>query len=294
MEDLEGKDEELNTSNEILVLAEFTDAYSFRCLIEYLNLTVDQGNLIFTRDGISFSKQNDSRQLLNDLYIFGHELTTYDYYSEAEQVVIGINISQFNSSTKQIGKKDIAKLSVLSSGICLQIIGSPKNGSGNDLDIIRSQQLDYNNYTMEGYQREEEPNFVTSIQSFTTACSQEAMCKDGIITLIAYDAGIMMRATQGGNLKSGFRCLGNIDESYAGNNFDKMTKLGGKNVRLIVKSPGELSRHQIPRKIISALGKLNNISPNGTVKFYIQQGLPIKLIFHVSTYGILTVYLREK
>lgn len=282
-----------------LVHVEFTDAYSFRCLIEYLNLTNDDGNLVFTPKGFYYSRENDSKQILNELFINGHELTRYEYNSDKEQIICGLNMNQFKSSTKKIGKKDIARLSVFPTGICLQVIGSPKSSSGNDMDIIRTQRLTHDCYTMDGYQEEDEPNFTESMQKFTSACSDQASCKGEYVNVIGFERGILMEARQGGNIRASIKCLGQIDEqSRAESVVEKSIQTNtNKNIRLIIKQNNkqddELVKYRIPRRIISALSKLTNISPNGTVKVYMQPGLPVKFVFHVSTYGKLSVYLRS-
>jgi hypothetical protein len=279
-----------------LVHVEFIDAYSFRCLIEYLNLTNDDGNLVFTPKNIYYSRENDSKQVLNELVLYGHELTRYEYNSDKDRVISGLNMSQFKGSTKKIGKKDISRLSVFASGVCLQVIGSPKSSSGDDMDLIRTQRLNHEFYTIDGYQNEDEPNFTESMQKFTSACSDQASCKDDFVTVIGLDHGIIMEARQGGNLRASIKCLGQIEETSSirsGNFSEKSIRTSGKNLRIVVKHPNEIVRYKIPRRIISALSKLTNISPNGTVKVYMQPNLPIKFVFHVSTYGKLTVYLRS-
>lgn len=279
-----------------LVHVEFVDAYSFRCLIEYLNLTNDDGNLIFTPKGIYYSRENDSKQILNEIVINGHELTRYEYNSDKDKVVSGLNMVQFKGSTKKIGKKDIARLSVFNSGACLQVIGSPKMSSDDDMDLIRTQRLNHEYYTINGYQEEDEPNFTESMQKFTSACSDQASCKDDLVTVIGLERGIVMEARQGGNLRACIKCLGRVEETTTirSNSYsEKIARTSGKSLRIVVKYPNEIVRYRIPRRIVSALSKLTNISPNGTVKVYMQPSLPIKLVFHISSYGKLTIYLRS-
>lgn len=279
-----------------LVQAELTDAYSFRCLIEYLNLTNNDGNFVFTPKGIYYSRENDSRQVLNELVIYGHELTKYEYNSDKDRVVSGLSMDRFKGATKKIGKKDISRLSVFTSGVCLQVIGSPKSSSGDDMDVIMTQRLNHEFYTINGYQNEDEPNCTESMQKFTNACSDQASCKDDFVTIVGLERGLIMEARQGGNLRASIKCLGQIEETVnirSSNYSEKITRTSGKNLRIVVKHPNEIVRYRVPRRIIAALSKLTNISPNGTVKIYMQPKLPIKLVFHLSTYGKLSIYLRS-
>ncbi len=278
-----------------LIYAEFTDAYSFRTLIEYLDHTNDDGNFIFGPKAILYCRESDSRQVLNVVEIYGHELTRYDYNSQQDRFISGLNLAQFKAATRKIGKKDVARLSVFNSAVCLQVNGSPKSGSDDDMDVIRTQRLNQDVFEIDGYQGEDEPNCAVSMARFTSVCGVQASCKDDHVTFIGIDHGIITEARQGGNLRASVKPLGQIDETTevkGGNLSEKIVKMGEKNIKLIHKYPNEIVRYKIPRRIVSALSKLTNISPNGTVKIYIQPNLPIKLVFHISTYGRLTVYLR--
>lgn len=50
---------------------------------------------------------------------------------------------------------------------------------------------------------------------------------------------------------------------------------------------------RVEASIIKALSKLNNVCPNGTVRIYIEENMPIKIITNVGTYGTLTIYLSD-
>ena len=279
-----------------LVYGEFADAYSFRSLIEYLNHTNDDGNFISSPKGLYYSKTSSNNQVLNEVTIHAHELTRFEFNSDKESIVSGMNLGQFKGATKKIGKKDIARLSIFNSAICLQVSGSPKSGSDEDMDVIRTQRLDNHCYVVDGYQNEDEPNCTISMQRFTSVCTDQSSCKDDYILFVGLDRGLITEARQGGNLRASIKTLGQIDDNIAmrsGSFSEKTPKSTGKNVKIILKYPGEIVRYRIPRRIVAALSKLTNISPNGTVKVYMQPSLPIKFVFHISTYGKLAVYLRS-
>jgi hypothetical protein len=280
------------TSDIPLVYMELVDAYSFRCLIEYLNYGNVEGNFIFTPKTITYSNATSNNQVLNEIIIHGHELTKYEYNYDKEELVVGVSLTQFKSSTKKIGKKDIARLSVMPSGICLQIIGSPKVSSGDDMDLIRTYRLEKERFVIDGYQDITDPNFVDSIQKFTSLCSYQAACKDDDVIFIGLERGIMTEARHGGDLRASLKNLGQVDDSSSRS--EKITKTAGKQIRVVKKHRDEITRCRVPRDIVAALGKLGNISPNGTVKGYIQPGLPLKFVLHISTYGELNIHLRNK
>lgn len=271
-----------------LVFAEFNDAYSFRILVEYLNLTNDNGNFIFTPKNIYYFRGNDSNQVFNEVLIHTHELTHYEYNHDEAEVVAGVNLTQFKNAIKKIGKKDIARLMVFDGQVCLKIIGSPKNYSENDVEIVRTQHLDRAVFDGDGYQDETEPNCTVSIQKFTSACSDLAGCKDEYIKVIGLDHGVIFEARQGGNLRANIRYCGHFEDFTVRPSQKAKSKL-----RINFQYHDQIVTYKIHRRIVSALSKLTNISPNGTVKIYIQPSpLPIKLLLHLSTYGDVAIYLQ--
>lgn len=280
-----------------VVFMEFTDAYSFRCLIEYLNLTNDEGNFIFTPAGFSYCQENDTGQILNEVKIFAHELTAYEFYplvDDEERFVAGVNLTQLKSASKKIGKKDIARVYVHERTIQLQILGSPKNSSDSNRDFIRLKELEKIVLSISGYQDETEPNCTIGLQKFSAACADLSDCKEDYITIIGVENGLIMEGKQSGNLRSNIKCLGGIENDK--DKYDVATetvkKIAGRTTRLSKKHADEIVRHRLTRRMITALGKLNNVSPNSAVKCYFQPDMPIKLGIHISSYGVLNIYLR--
>jgi hypothetical protein len=50
---------------------------------------------------------------------------------------------------------------------------------------------------------------------------------------------------------------------------------------------------RIETSTIKALGKLNNLSPNGTIKMYMELERPFKMIANIGSYGKLIIFLRD-
>ena len=54
---------------------------------------------------------------------------------------------------------------------------------------------------------------------------------------------------------------------------------------------GEIERFKIDISILKYLIKLNALSPTGTIKMYIQHGLPLMMVCNIGTFGKISVYL---
>jgi hypothetical protein len=50
---------------------------------------------------------------------------------------------------------------------------------------------------------------------------------------------------------------------------------------------------KVDTSTIKSLGKLNNLSINGTIKMYMEYNTPFKMIANIGSYGRLTIYLRD-
>jgi hypothetical protein len=50
---------------------------------------------------------------------------------------------------------------------------------------------------------------------------------------------------------------------------------------------------RVSTALLKSLGKLNNLSPNGTIKMYMEYERPFKMIADVGAYGKLTIFLRD-
>ncbi len=62
--------------------------------------------------------------------------------------------------------------------------------------------------------------------------------------------------------------------------------------KLSIRDIDEIERFRVDISQIKALTKLNGFSPNGTIKFYIEKELPMKLDCNIGTFGKLSIYIR--
>ena len=71
----------------------------------------------------------------------------------------------------------------------------------------------------------------------------------------------------------------------------KIRKAKGPPPKLNIGEIGEVERFKIDISIIKYLVKLNALSPTGTIKIYVEKGLPLKMVCNVGNFGKMYVYL---
>jgi hypothetical protein len=294
-----------------LFYAEFSDGYSFRNLIEYLKSTNTNGNFIFHKDGISYSQHNNSNSLLNFIELRGYDLPVYFYRSSDEFIRVGINLSNLRSITKSVGKKDSIRIYMLCNNPLLHIsISSPntKELNRNNVSVIRPQKLEVIQYDIDEYKRDESsPNCTTPAFDFNKMCSAMNALKCSHIVVYGDESSIVFKGMFDGDLVGRTDTFGitkKKDESH-GLGFPSQIPEISEFGKVINPTYNEVDGPVINKQInyqhsikidvstIKALGKLNNLSPNGTIKMYMEEGLPFKMISNVGSYGKLTIFLRD-
>lgn len=281
-------------------IAEFSDGYSFRNMIEYLRVTNAQGNFRFDEDGIKYEQSDATQTILNQIEIFKYELTKYEFYSRTDQVIVGVNISDVRSITKTIGKKDAVRLYKKSNDpmLYIQIIHNSRGADRTNVSVVRPRQVDLDQYDLPEYQRDEKhPNFTLPASDFSRACTAISSVKCDMVLIHGFSGGAQFDAMMEGGIVRRFERLGNCDDCVLTQGRPDQSGSSGNNERqsrrlkLIIKN--ERPTIKVRTSTIKALSKLNNLSSNGTVKFYMEQVNPLKLVCRIGTYGTLRVFIRS-
>ena len=290
-----------------LFYAEFSDGYSFRNLIEYLKSTNTNGNFIFHKDGITYRQHNNSNSLLNFIELRGFDLPVYFYRSNESSIRVGINLSNLRSITKSVGKKDSIRIYMVYNNPLLHIsISSPntKELNRNNISVIRPQTLEVIQYDIDEYKRDESaPNCTTPAFDFNKMCSAMNALKCSHILVYGDDTSIQFKGMFDGDLVGRTDTFG-ITKKKEDVNLHQIPEISefGKVINPAYNENETPNHHKqinyqhsikIDVSTIKALGKLNNLSPNGTIKMYMEDGLPFKMISNVGSYGKLTIFLRD-
>jgi hypothetical protein len=293
----------------IVFSADIIDGYSFRNLIEYLKTTNKKSNFIFTRQNIFYAQANANVTVLNVAILFASELSAYTYNSNLESEVVGLDISSLRIITKPIGKKDSVRLFKLVNNqlFFIQII-SQNNRSSNrtNLNMVRPTTLPLQNYAMPTFTRsEEDPNCKIPASELAKTCNAINSIKCTHAWIRGFPQGIRIHGIIGNNIVGRSDSFGNTTEpvpttimSVEPSPMRPGGLAGQLSKRLVIRpSPPARKDTKVAVSTIKALAKLNNLCPNGIVKFHINDftGVDdaIKLTTNISTYGRLMIYLRD-
>lgn len=288
-------------SNEFLFMAEFSDGYTFRNLIEYLKGTNTHGNFEFSPLGITYCRSDASNTVLNDILIRAHDLTYFQYNSKDEKIIVGLTIANLRSVTKSIGKGDSIRIYMLPDDhlLYLKIIShNAKALSGDNVVFVRPQMIEMINYKINGYKREEnEPNCTVPVSDFSRMCTSMNSIKCNCVVIHGKPKGVVFQGMLEGEISGRIDQFGFCDEiSSIPNNIDiynvviKTPPVKAPKLKIKVAKEGGT---KIRIQTIKALAKLNNLTPKGIVKFYVEKDLPVKIVVNIGSYGKLTVYLRD-
>jgi hypothetical protein len=294
-------------SKEYVFYAEFSDGYSFRNLVEYLKSTNNTGNFLFSSRGINYIQNNTSNTLLNCVEIRGYDLTAYVFNAKLEQIDVGVNLSNLRSITKSVGKKDSLRLYMIKGNPHLHIsISSPntKELNRNNISVIRPQKLEILDFNLDEFNRSESnPNCTAPSIDFNKMCTAMNAIKCNFVAVYSQDTTVVFKGMFDGDIVGRMDRFGINKQKNVSHSLPEISDI---NSRSLISNFEDISPPQIvilpedyeysiriETSTIKALGKLNNLSPNGTIKMYMELERPFKMIANIGSYGKLIIFLRD-
>lgn len=287
-------------AQQLLMLAEFSDGYSLRNLIEYLKASnTTTGRLIFSRDRITFVRSNYQATVLNEVVFRTYDLPRYIYNSDQPNIVFGANMNNIRPITRSIGKKDSARLFMQKGDtrLYIQIISqNAKALSRENVNVIVSQNVEPEGYDLEEYVRSvDRPNCSVPCHDFTKMCGAMNSLKCSYVTAKGFENGMTFIGMIEGNI------FGRVDRFGECGSALTLTDLPLQSMSMTGaagNSGGGASSQQpvirISISIVKALSKINNLTSNGNIRMYFESDRPLKLVCNVGTYGQLNIYLKEE
>jgi hypothetical protein len=296
-----------------IFVGEFMEGYSFRGIIDYLKLTNVNGPFIFSKDYINYSQCDATETILNNLEIRTFDLTHYQF-NHNSPIAYGVTLATMKQHMSVVGKKDGVRLiSYLSQPfLFIQHLGQGNDeASRKNISMVRVQSTEPVQMTVEGYQRSDnDPNCTVRVQDFCKTCANVVKAKSDYVTIKSCPTGIRFQAMLDGSISGSYYEFGNFNKApllednkneqlkrltdyLSSITFDADIKAETTGPKLVIKTNEELNTIKVKSSYIKALSKLNNSFKEGTVKMYMEEGLPLKLIFN-NTYAKLTVYLQNK
>jgi len=268
-------------TNEYIFCISISDGYSFRNLIEYLKITNSTGNLVFKQNGIYYQQSNSDGTILNNFYIRAEDLPTYKYYSESD-INVGVSLTNLRLITKPIGRKDSIKMYMKNNdekGYLYLHINSVKSGDRENVSFIQPEHVENIDYIIEGYTRQVgDPNLSIQSQQFTKIFSTINSLKCVTCSIKVFDNGMMFEGMKS-NGTSG--------------HIERYGECGQRDGNFTVHDKKIIGEITIGSAVTKALTKLGNLSHNDSIKLYMEEDLPLKIVTNIGSYGKLTIYIRN-
>ena len=292
----------INVDNGASVFATFVDGSSFRNMIEYIRLPNIEGVFRFTRYSIFYEQGDQDNNILNVMNLKTYELTDYSFESKSDEIVVGINLADLRNITRNVGKKDHIDLYKLPSepkNLYIRIRSQSEKGSESNLYLLPITTTSYTIYTLADYERGKKDPTCTIYQSdFSKLCKSLATIKCSHATVHGFTKGLVFKGILNTGAIGSVKEFGKCSSATVQTNLRSIVPEGGAIIRAKLPPPrlnigeaGEIERFRIDINILKYLIKLNALSPTGTVKIYIEKGLPLKMVCNIGTFGKMSVYL---
>lgn len=294
----------INVDNEASFFATFIDGSSFRNMIEYIRLPNIEGVFRFSKYTILYEQGDPDNNILNVVSLKNYELTDYSFSSKTDEIVVGINLADLRNITRNVGKKDhidLYKLPAEPKNLYIRIRSQSEKGSESNLYLLPITTTNYTVYRLPEYERGKKDPTCTVYQSdFSKLCKSLATIKCSHANVHGFEKGVLFK----GILNTG--AIGSVKEFGKCNNHTSvqsdLKSMVVSDSKSIIKSKvappklqigeiGEIERFRIDINILKYLIKLNALSPTGTIKMYIERGLPLKMVCNIGTFGKVCVYL---
>jgi hypothetical protein len=289
--------------------ATFMDGSTLRYLIEYLRLTATDGTFIFGKDYITYQKDDDERTIFNDVRLKTYELTDYEFSSTHPEIPITLNLSELRNKTRTVGKKeqmDIYRRPEEPGNFYIQVRAQEKSGGGEPTLYcmqMRNENINLEIYQLPEYARgKKNPNCTVHQTDFTRICKSLVASKCSYAEFIGYDKGIVIKGMssdgkivlvkQYGKCRHSTASKTSTTESIVPSDKNRVKpKVAAP--KLNVRDADEIEHFKIDISTIKTLAKVNGFCNNGTIKFYIEKDLPMKLAVPIGGFGKMSILVRN-
>lgn len=257
-------------SKDLLYVAEFSNGYPFRAVIDFLKSTITEARLVFSKKGIYIKEEAKLQTFFIDIFFDPNKIGNYQYNSDKAREAFGFVLDHMKITTTTFGKKDSFKMwrDVGDDGVSIQKINQRLN---NNCVLSRDHIVCKNIECDEEYDLPEYTNPICTIPSnvFSEMCKSMAATKCSKVKLVGYGGGV-------------------IFESVSENDISKRQYKFGQ-----TDGPQVLSIC-VMTNTIKALSKVNNFgSEDSIVNIFIEEDRPVCISSKIGNFGNMRVLLRD-
>ncbi len=214
------------------------NSVSFHHLIEYLKRTNDEGNLIFSKSGVSYRATGRQNTVFNCFQLTSvdelntpknyddsrRDITKYEYRSNKHSINAGVLLETLQKFTR-VGKKNRLVLSIYKDEDYLHVkqISNNKNDADSGIDCIKLKDVREDDISPGKFPKKE--NCSIAMSEFIDMCKSIVSIKSKRVTVRAYPKGIRFCSQLDGGLATKVRVFGICDAPVKTNIPDYLLEL---------------------------------------------------------------------
>jgi len=269
--------------------APIVDAYSFRCLMDFIGATVVNFLIVVDPKTIHGSRSDINNTIFHNMIIDTDKLPDYFINPELENVELCVNMRHFRSKIKNAQKRTntLTLFNNIHNDYNFYAVIVVPNQKSNGTIIIDTVRVDERQeYEIDDYVDDDgeklTPNLVLQVTDISRIFGHVSNSKCAYAEFICYAKGILIK----GFLDDKLTCIQTLGHCI------NPLNVGEETAR--VKNGVEICRYKIPNVNIKPYQKIGNISPtNATLQIFYAKGKPLKISFPIGTSGTHQTYLVD-
>lgn len=263
------------------------DAYSFRCLIDFMSATLVNLPISFTATKISALQADIHRTIFHRMYISTRKIADYYFCPNLEDMTIHVNMRQFKNKIKNAQKRTttLTLFNKLSNTQSFYAVIVTLSSTGTVIiPAIRPEvqpDYSYSDY-VDSKGKSLYPSLVVPVADLGRIFSQVSNSKCVYAKFVCYKRGIILRGMADGQ-ETCVQTMGKVVNPF--NSSPEMVESqNGK----------PICTYFIPNRNMKPFNKIANISPlNSTLEIYYSPDKPMKIVFPIGTSGKHCVFLAS-
>ena len=257
-------------------MAPIADAYSFRCLMDFIGSTVSETKLTFASKTIDTTQQDSYGTILHHMVIDTTSLVDYYLNPEYESVSLGVDMRSLRSKIKNAQKKQTVLTLFNNMSELTEFYATFKvpNKSNVPMSIIPTLRIKETHVIELPDYGDAEPSLVVQVVDLSSTFGHIANSKCKYADIVCYARGILITGIVNGKVDA-IQTLGKCANPYTTGE-ERAAELNGEAVVC----------YTISNTNIKPFAKVNHVSPaSATLKIYYAHGLPLRIVFPIGTIG---------
>lgn len=269
--------------------APINDAYSFRCLVDFMGSTIINLPLLITPSSIGAVQSDNHRTIFHVMNIDTDKLPEFYINPEIEYVEMCVNMRQFRSKIKNAQKRTVTltlfnNMKNLQNFYAIIVVPNQKSNGTIIIDTVRCETQPV--YEFPKYVNDKgiklSPNLVLQVTDLSRVFNHVSNSKCNYAEFQCYQKGIIIKGMNDGKLTC-IQTLGRVANPF---NVGEETAVS--------MNGQQLCTYCIPTINIKPFYKIGNISPqSATLQIYYHPNKPLKIIFPIGTSGQHEVFLID-